>query len=69
MVIAMEKYASAASWSVITLNSSYQKEQKVDQEQEGDGFDIAKFNKYKVAVIAALNKKSLMKSQIMLEHC
>ena len=30
---------------------------------------IARFNKSKVAAMAALNKKSLMKSQIMLEHC
>ena len=33
------KYASAAFWSFTLLNNSYQKEQKVDQKQEGNGFN------------------------------
>ena len=53
----------------ITLTKKNRKLTKNKREMDLIEKKNARFNKSKVAAIAALNKKSLMKSQIMLEHC
>ena len=72
MVIAMESMHQLhleVSHLCITFTKKNRKLTKNKREIDSMEKKIVRFNKSKVTAIAALNKKFLMKSHFILEHC